>query len=247
MSPRMRIDRLLVERGLFESRAKAQAAIAAGRVTADGIVVTKPSEEIAPDCLLAAEAAHPYVSRGGVKLTAALDHFGFDPAGSVCLDVGASTGGFTQVLLARGARLVYALDSGHGQLHPSLRTQSRVVAIEGCNINSPANPLLDQAFPERPDFVCVDVSFISLKLVLPPALAVVLFPARLLALIKPQFEAGRRALKKGIVRDEALHQAVCEDIAARVRSLGWDVAGTFPSPITGRDGNREFFLAASHA
>jgi 23S rRNA (cytidine1920-2'-O)/16S rRNA (cytidine1409-2'-O)-methyltransferase len=242
----MRIDRLLVERGLFDSRAKAQAAIAAGRVTLDGAIVTKPSAEAALGAVLAAQPAHPYVSRGGVKLAVALDHFGFDPAGCVCLDVGASTGGFTQVLLARGAQLVYALDSGHRQLHSSLRKQPNVVNLEGIDIRSPVEHLLKQS-SERPNFICVDVSFISLKLVLSPALALARLPARLLALIKPQFEAGRRALKKGIVRDEAVHRAVCAEIATLVRSLGWDVAGIMPSPIPGRDGNREFFIAASHA
>ena len=246
MPPRVRIDRLLVERGLFDSRAKAQAAIAAGRVMVDGALVTKPSEEAGVDAVLDAEPAHPYVSRGGVKLAAALDHFELDPAGCVCLDVGASTGGFTQVLLARGARLVYALDSGDSQLHSSLTIHPRVVNLENCNIRGPVNHLLKQG-SERPNFVCVDVSFISLKLVLPPALALAQFPARLLALIKPQFEAGRRALKKGIVRDEAVRCAVCADIAALVRALGWDVAGIIPSPIPGRVGNREFFIAASHA
>ena len=242
----MRIDRLLVERGLFDSRAKAQAAIAAGRVTLDGAIVTKPSAEAALGAVLAAQPAHPYVSRGGVKLAVALDHFGFDPAGCVCLDVGASTGGFTQVLLARGAQLVYALDSGHGQLHSSLRREPNVVNLEGIDIRSPDDHLLKQS-SERPNFICVDVSFISLKLVLSPALALARLPARLLALIKPQFEAGRRALKKGIVRDEAVHRAVCAEIATLVRSLGWDVAGIMPSPIPGRVGNREFFIAASHA
>jgi 23S rRNA (cytidine1920-2'-O)/16S rRNA (cytidine1409-2'-O)-methyltransferase len=242
----MRIDRLLVERGLFESRAKAQAAIAAGRVLVDGALVTKPSEEAGIDAVLHAEPAHPYVSRGGVKLAAALDHFQFDPAGCVCLDVGASTGGFTQVLLARGARLVYALDNGHEQLHSSLRIHPKVIVLEHCDIRGPVNHLIKQG-SERPDFVCVDVSFISLKLVLPPALALARLPSRLLALIKPQFEAGRRGLKKGIVRDEAVRRGVCEEIAALVRSLGWDVAGMMPSPIPGRDGNREFFIAASRA
>jgi 23S rRNA (cytidine1920-2'-O)/16S rRNA (cytidine1409-2'-O)-methyltransferase len=241
----MRIDRLLVERGLFESRAKAQAAIAAGRVTVDGAVVSKASEQTRADAVLHAEAAHPYVSRAGVKLSAALDHFGFDPAGRVCLDVGASTGGFTQVLLARGARRIYAVDTGRGQLHRTLRNQSNVVNLEGVDIRRLAGRLQLQ-HGEQPDFVCVDVSFISLKLVLPPALALVRFPARLIALIKPQFEAGRGAVKKGIVRDEAVHRAVCKDIAALVRSHGWDVIGIIPSPIDGRDGNREFLLAASH-
>jgi 23S rRNA (cytidine1920-2'-O)/16S rRNA (cytidine1409-2'-O)-methyltransferase len=238
----MRIDRLLVERGLFESRAKAQAAIAAGGVTADDIVVAKPSDEIAVDAVLRAVPAHPFVSRGGVKLAAALDHFRFDPADRVCLDVGASTGGFTEVLLARGARRVYALDVGRRQLHPRLRTRPEVVSLEETNIRQ----LNLAQLPERPDFVCVDVSFVSLKLVLPPALAVVRLPARLVALIKPQFEAGRHARKKGIVRDASVHSAVCEDIAGLVRSLGWQVAGIMPSPVAGRDGNREFFIGATH-
>jgi 23S rRNA (cytidine1920-2'-O)/16S rRNA (cytidine1409-2'-O)-methyltransferase len=241
----MRIDRLLVERGLFESRAKAQAAINAGRVTVDGAIVTKASEQATANAVLHAEAAHPYVSRAGVKLSAALDHFGFDPAGCVSLDVGASTGGFTQVLLARGARRVYAVDTGRGQLHRTLRNQSNVINLEGVDIRHFADQLQRQ-HGEQPDFVCVDVSFISLKLVIPAALALVRFPARLIALIKPQFEAGRGTVKKGIVRDEAVHSAVCENIATLVRSLGWDVLGIIQSPIDGRDGNREFLLAASH-
>jgi 23S rRNA (cytidine1920-2'-O)/16S rRNA (cytidine1409-2'-O)-methyltransferase len=241
MIHRMRIDRLLVERGLFESRAKAQSAIAAGRVTADEIVVAKPSHEIAVDAVLRAEPAHPFVSRGGIKLVAALDHFRFDPADRVCLDVGASTGGFTEVLLARGARRVYAVDVGRRQLHPRLRARSEVVSLEETDIRQ----LKLAQLSEPPDFVCVDVSFISLKLVLPPALALVRLPARLVALIKPQFEAGRRAPKKGIVRDPSVHSAVCEDIAGLVKSLGWQVAGIMPSPIAGGDGNREFFIGAS--
>ncbi len=241
MSTRQRIDRLLVERGLFESRAKAQAAIAAGRVTANEIAVTKPSDEIATDAVLRAEPAHPWVSRGGVKLAAALDHFGLDPANRVCLDVGASTGGFTEVLLARGARRVYAVDVGHGQLHASLRTRLEVMPLEQIDIRtiSPAR------LPEPPSFVAIDVSFIPLKLVLPAALALVRPPAQLVTLIKPQFEAGRAALKKGIVRDPQVHAAVCEDIANFVTSLGWRIAGIVPSPITGGDGNHEFLLAAT--
>jgi 23S rRNA (cytidine1920-2'-O)/16S rRNA (cytidine1409-2'-O)-methyltransferase len=238
---RMRIDRLLVERGLFESRAKAQAAIAAGRVTADKIAVTKPSVEIALDAVLRAKPAHPFVSRGGVKLAAALDHFRFDPADRICLDVGASTGGFTELLLTRGARRVYAVDVGRRQLHPRLRTRPEVVSLEQTDIRR----LNKASMPERPDFVCVDVSFVSLKLILPPALAIVRSPARLVALIKPQFEAGRRALKKGLVRDASVHIAVCDHIAGLVQSLGWQVAGIMPSPIAGGDGNREFFIGAS--
>ena len=238
----MRIDRLLVERGLFDSRAKAQAAIAAGRVTANDRIVPKASDEVATDAVLHAEAEHPWVSRGGVKLAAALDHFGFDPAGRVCLDVGASTGGFTDVLLARGARCVYAVDVGREQLHPRLRARPQIVSMEETDIRQ-----LDPVrLAERPQFVCIDVSFISLKLVLPAAVSFAQSPARLLALIKPQFEAGRGALKKGIVRNPDVHRAVCNDIAALTASLGWNVAGIVPSPIAGGDGNREFFIGASH-
>jgi 23S rRNA (cytidine1920-2'-O)/16S rRNA (cytidine1409-2'-O)-methyltransferase len=241
MSTRVRIDRLLVERSLFESRAKAQAAIAAGLVTADGVTVRKPSDEVRADAVIGAEPAHPFVSRGGVKLAAALEHFGFDPSGCVCLDVGASTGGFTEALLARGARRVYAIDVGRGQLHERLRARPEVVSLEATDIRDLAAGQL----AEPPDFVTVDVSFISLKLVLPAALALTRRPARLIALIKPQFEAGRGALKKGIVRDPAVQAAICDDIAALVASLGWSVAGVTPSPIAGGDGNREFLIAAS--
>jgi 23S rRNA (cytidine1920-2'-O)/16S rRNA (cytidine1409-2'-O)-methyltransferase len=240
MASRVRIDRLLVERGLFESRARAQAAVAAGRVTADEVVVRRPAHEVARDATLRAEPAHPWVSRGGVKLAAALDHFRFDPSGRVCLDVGASTGGFADVLLARGARRVYAVDVGRGQLHPSLRAQPQLVAIEATDIRE-----LDPArLPEQPDLVTVDVSFISLKLVLPSAFRLARTPAQLLALIKPQFEAGRGSARKGVVRDPAVHTAVCDDIAAFVAAHGWQIVGIAPSAIPGGDGNREFFLAA---
>jgi len=241
MPPRQRADRLLVARGLFASRAKAQAAIEAGLVTANDLVVRKASEEIAADAVLRAAPAHPYVSRGGVKLAAALDHFGFDPKGKVCLDVGASTGGFTQVLLERGARRVYAIDVGRGQVHASLRSRPDVVVLEATDIRA-LSPI---RFDELPDLVTIDVSFISLKLVLPAALALAKTPARLVALIKPQFEAGRAALKKGVVRDPAVHAAVCDDIAAFVTTLGWRVIGVIPSPITGGDGNAEFLLGAA--
>jgi 23S rRNA (cytidine1920-2'-O)/16S rRNA (cytidine1409-2'-O)-methyltransferase len=240
-TPRQRIDRLLVEHGLFDSRAKAQAAIEAGLVTANGAPVRKASEEIPRDASLRAGAAHPYVSRGGVKLAMALDHFGFDPRGRVCLDVGASTGGFTQVLLDRGARLVYAVDVGRGQLHEILRARPNVVPLEDTDIRavSPA------VFREAPSLVTIDVSFISLKLVLPAALRLVAQRTQLVALIKPQFEAGPTALKKGIVRDAAVHKAVCDDVAGFVASLGWHVLGVTPSPIQGGDGNAEFLLGAA--
>jgi 23S rRNA (cytidine1920-2'-O)/16S rRNA (cytidine1409-2'-O)-methyltransferase len=241
MTARHRIDRLLVERGLFDSRAKAQAAIEAGLVTANDALVRKASEEVAADAALRATPAHPYVSRGGVKLAAALDHFGFDPKGRICLDVGASTGGFTQVLLERGAAKVYAVDVGRGQLHESLRKRPGVVSLEETDIrNISADRLV-----EPPHLITVDVSFISLKLALPSALKLAASPAQLTALIKPQFEAGPALAKKGIVRDAAVHADVCAAIVTLVAALGWRVAGVMPSPITGGDGNAEFLLGAA--
>jgi len=243
MPPRLRADRLLVERGLFESRAKAQAAIAAGLVTADEARVRKPSDEIAVDAALRAEPAFSWVSRGGVKLAAALERFGVDVAGRVCLDVGASTGGFCEVLLARGARHVYAVDVGTGQLHPRLAARGEIVSMEQTDVRT-----LDPARLAQPaDFAVVDVSFISLKLVLPAIGKLLRARATIVALIKPQFEAARSAIKKGIVRDAAVHAAVCDDIAAFFATEGWRVGGVMPSPIEGGDGNREFLLWARKA
>jgi 23S rRNA (cytidine1920-2'-O)/16S rRNA (cytidine1409-2'-O)-methyltransferase len=238
---KQRADRLLVERGLFDSRARAQAAIAAGRVLADGAPVRKASEEIPSTARIEAAPEHPYVSRGGVKLAAALDHFGLDVKDRVCLDVGASTGGFAEVLLGRGARRVYAVDVGRDQLHPRLHGRSALVSFEQTDIRT-----LDRSrLTEPPDFATVDVSFISLKLVL-PAIEELLAPrADLVALIKPQFEAARHDIKKGIVRDPAVHAAVCAAIEALLAARGWRVAGVVPSPIPGGDGNREFFVAAN--
>jgi 23S rRNA (cytidine1920-2'-O)/16S rRNA (cytidine1409-2'-O)-methyltransferase len=237
---RRRIDRLLVDRGLFESRARAQAAIAAGLVTADGRLVARPSEDIAVDAALCAEPAHPYVSRGGVKLAGALAHRPLVIEDRVCLDVGASTGGFTEVLLAEGASLVFAVDVGHGQLHASLRDHPRIVSMEGTDIRD----LAGRRLPQRPEIVTIDASFISLKHILPAALDVAAAPMHLLALIKPQFEAPRSAIKKGLVKDPAVHDAVCADIADFAASLGCRDIAIFPSPIDGGDGNREFFLGA---
>jgi 23S rRNA (cytidine1920-2'-O)/16S rRNA (cytidine1409-2'-O)-methyltransferase len=240
MTARERADRLLVARGLFASRARAQAAIAAGRVSADGVPVRKASEEISAAAVIDASPEHPYVSRGGVKLTAALDCFELDVAGRVCLDVGASTGGFAEVLIGRGARRVYAVDVGRDQLHPRLRGRDDIVSMEATDIRT----LEPSRLGEAPDFATVDVSFISLKLVL-PAIGALLTPAAvLLALIKPQFEAARRDIKKGIVRDAAVHTAVCSDIVEFLTSLGWRVGNVVPSPIAGGDGNREFFIEA---
>jgi 23S rRNA (cytidine1920-2'-O)/16S rRNA (cytidine1409-2'-O)-methyltransferase len=239
MTARERADRLLVARGLFESRAKAQAAIAAGLVTADDRPVQKPSDELPLDARIAAAAAFPWVSRGGVKLAHALDALAIDPTGKTCLDVGASTGGFTEVLLARGARHVFAVDVGRDQLHPRLRARPEVVSLEATDIRT-----LDAARIAPADLVAIDVSFISLRLALPAALALAAPRAELIALIKPQFEAPRRHRKRGVVRDPAVHAAVCAEIEAFVASLGWTVIATLASPIEGGDGNREFLLGA---
>jgi 23S rRNA (cytidine1920-2'-O)/16S rRNA (cytidine1409-2'-O)-methyltransferase len=240
MIRRRRADILLVERGVFESRARAQAAIEAGTVTADGKPVLKASDLLAPDAVLAAEPAHPWVSRGGVKLAGALERYPIEIEDHVCVDVGASTGGFTEVLLNNGASLVYAIDVGHGQLHPSLRGHPQIVSMENTDIRSLEGRRLDI----RPDVAVIDVSFISLKLVLPAVLSLAAAPMHLLALIKPQFEAGREHVKKGVVRDAAVHRAVCDDIAAFVGSLGGTGIEVFPSPIAGGDGNAEFFIGA---
>ena len=237
---KQRADRLLVARGLFESRARAQAAIAAGLVRADGAPVRKASEEISDAAIIEATPAHPYVSRGGVKLAFALDEFGLDVRGRICLDVGASTGGFTEVLLARGARRVYAVDVGRDQLHTKLRGNEKIVSIEDTDIRA----LDPSRLCEHPDFASVDVSFISLKLVI-PAIEKLLQPrATLVALIKPQFEAARRDIKKGIVRDASVHAAICDDIKAFLTARAWRAGGVIASPIAGGDGNREFFVEA---
>lgn len=240
MVKRERADRLLVARGLFESRAQAQAAIAAGQVTADGSVVGKSSDQISSAAVIAAQPAHPYVSRGGVKLAAALENFSLDVGGRVCLDVGSSTGGFAEVLLTHGARHVYAVDVGRGQLHARLREHPQVTSIEQIDIRD----LGASRLPVAPDFAAIDVSFISLKLVLPHVSRLLQRTATLVALIKPQFEAGRRHIKKGIVRDAAVHEAICNDIAQVLKDLGWRVGGQMASPIRGGDGNREFFIEA---
>jgi 23S rRNA (cytidine1920-2'-O)/16S rRNA (cytidine1409-2'-O)-methyltransferase len=239
-SPRKRADVLLVERGLFDSRARAQAAIEGGLVTADGKLVLKPSQTIAADATLQAQAAHPFVSRGGVKLSGALERYPVEIENHVCLDVGASTGGFTEVLLANGASLVFAIDVGHGQLHPSLHGHPKIVSMEATDIRS----FEGKRLPMRPDVVVIDVSFISLKSVLPVALSLAAAPMHLLALIKPQFEAARKHSKRGIIRDPAVHRAVCDDIAAFAAAQGCIDIEVFPSSIPGGDGNIEFFLGA---
>jgi 23S rRNA (cytidine1920-2'-O)/16S rRNA (cytidine1409-2'-O)-methyltransferase len=240
-SERRRADLLLVERGIFESRARAQAAIAAGLVTADGAPVRKPADLLACDAAIDASEPHPWVSRGGVKLEAALDAFAIDPKGCVCLDVGASTGGFTEVLLSRGAARVYAVDVGRSQLHPKVLGNRRVIALESTDARS-----LDRSLvPEPIDCLVADVSFISLRLVLPAATALLAPRARLAVLVKPQFEAGPAHVRKGIVRDEGVRRTVCREMEGFVAALGFTVIGTVPSPIEGGDGNLEYLLGAS--
>lgn len=238
---RTRADVLLVEKGLFESRSKAQAAISAGLVSADGNFLKKPSESVPSNAELVAAAAFPWVSRGGVKLASALDHFGLSPSGLNCLDVGASTGGFTDVLLNRGAHHITAVDVGKDQLHPKIAENRRVLSLESTDIRS----IVTGSLPEMPTFAVVDVSFISLKLILPSITRLLAPQAKLVCLIKPQFEAGRKAVVKGIVRDELIHAEVCEIISETLKSLGWTILGLIESPIMGGDGNREFLMAAS--
>jgi 23S rRNA (cytidine1920-2'-O)/16S rRNA (cytidine1409-2'-O)-methyltransferase len=239
-APRKRADLLLVERGLFESRARARAAIEAGLVIANDKQVQKPSETIPADAVVQAQPAHPWVSRGGVKLAGALEQYPIEIENHVCLDVGASTGGFTEVLLANGASLVFAIDVGHGQLHPSLHGHPKIVSMEATDIRG----FEGKRLPMRPDVVVIDVSFISLKSVLPVALSLAAAPMHLLALIKPQFEAPRKHAKRGIIRNAMVHQEICDDITAFAASLGCTDIHVFPSSITGGDGNIEFFFGA---
>ncbi len=237
-----RVDQLLVERGLAESRTRAQALIMAGLVFAGERKVAKPGETLAPDVALEVRGRdHPYVSRGGVKLAHGLDRFGWDVTGAVAIDVGSSTGGFTDVLLRRGATRVYAVDSGTNQLAWSLRQDPRVVVHE----QTSARVLTAEHVPEPVDLVVCDASFIGLAKVLERPLAFAKPEARLMALVKPQFEAGRAEVGRGgVVRDPAVHARVCAEVAAWVEGQGWRVEGVEQSPITGPEGNVEFLVAA---
>lgn len=238
-----RADQLLVERGLAESRARAQALILAGLVFAGERRIDKAGEIVADDAALEVRGRdHPWVSRGGVKLAHALDHFAIDPTGRVALDIGASTGGFTDVLLARGARLVHAVDVGHGQLAWKLRQDPRVVVHERLN----ARLLARGHVPEPIDIITCDASFIGLETVLPGPLALAGDRAELVALVKPQFEAGREHVGKGgVVRDSEIHRQVRERVGGWVAAQpGWALAGIIESPILGPAGNREFLLGA---
>ena len=240
---RVRLDQLIVERGLAESRSRAQALLLGGRVrvgAGDGARFDrKPGDLVEAETAVEVAEPEPYVSRGGHKLAAALDAFGVDPAGRVCLDVGASTGGFTDVLLQRGASRVYAVDVGRGQLAEALRRDSRVTSMERTN----ARGLTATSLPEPISLATVDVSFISLRLVLGP-IASTFEPAGgdLIALVKPQFEAGRRETPGGVVRDPAVHARVVRDVIEAARGLGLEPAGEIASPILGPEGNREFLV-----
>jgi 23S rRNA (cytidine1920-2'-O)/16S rRNA (cytidine1409-2'-O)-methyltransferase len=242
-SLKQRLDVVVVERGLAPSRERARALILAGVVLVDGRVVSKAGTPVAADAVVTlVRPDHPYVGRGGVKLVGALDAFGVDPAGRRALDVGASTGGFTDVLLRRGAASVIALDVGHNQLDWRLRTDPRVIVREGVN----ARALTPGDVPHRVSLVTIDVAFISLAYILPalpPYLDASAGPADLVALVKPQFEAGRHEVgKHGLVTDPAVHEAVLARVTEAAAALGLVRAGMMPSPITGATGNREFFL-----
>lgn len=240
-----RADLLLVERGLVESRSRAAAVILAGKVFSGERRIEKAGDLLAEDAPLGLRGQdHPWVSRGGLKLAHALDHFGIDPTGRICLDVGASTGGFTDVLLARGAAKVYAVDVGRGQLAWKLRQDPRVVLREGLN----ARHLSREQLPEAPSLIVCDASFIGLATVLSAPLALAAADAELVALIKPQFEVGREGVGKGgIVRDPALREAACARVAEWLgQQAGWRVRGVVESPITGAEGNVEYLIAADH-
>lgn len=240
---RKRLDEVLVARGFFASRSRARDAILRGTVRIDGVVASKPGQPVAPDCVLAVDdPAARYVSRAALKLVHGLDHFSIDPAGRVAVDIGASTGGFTQVLLERGAAHVLAIDVGHGQLVETIAADERVTAIEGLNARDLTRGDLAG---HRPTLLVCDVSFISLKLALPPALDLAEPGADGVFLVKPQFEAGRGALASGgILRDAAEGERIAADLVEWLAGRpGWSVLGVEPSPIEGGDGNREFLMA----
>ena len=241
---RKRIDQLLVERGVFDSRAKARAAIEAGGVSVLGRIVAKPSELVDEEAAITAEAAHPWVGRGALKLVHALDLWPIAVEGRLAVDVGASTGGFTEVLLSRGAAFVFAVDVGRDQLHASLRRNDRVADLSGVDARSLGLDLIDQA----PGLIVSDVSFISLAKALPAALALAHPGADLVALVKPQFEVGpERVGKGGLVSEPAARQDALDGVVAFLEASGWGVQATTDSPIDGGDGNREFLIWARKA
>jgi 23S rRNA (cytidine1920-2'-O)/16S rRNA (cytidine1409-2'-O)-methyltransferase len=236
---RQRIDLLLVERGLTPTRERAQALLLAGAVSVNGRRVDKPGEKVAVDASIELAEAMPYVSRGGFKLAAALDRFQVDPAGRVCLDTGASTGGFTDCLLQRGAARVHCVDVGRGQLDWKLRSDPRVVLHEGVN----ARYLDGAGLGEAVSLAVCDVSFISVTLILPVLPPLLQGRSEIIVLVKPQFEVGREQVGKGgIVREPALHETACEKVRSAAERLGFEALDLMPSPILGAEGNREFLL-----
>lgn len=235
-----RLDVLLVERGLAESRAQAQALVMAGAVRVAGEVAVRPGKVVPADAPISVTARLPYVSRGGIKLAAALDAFGLDLTGRIAVDVGAATGGFTDCLLQRGVARVYAVDVGYGQLDWRLRQDPRVQVLERTNIR------YLEALPEPVDLAVIDVSFISLRLVLPAVERLLRRDGSVVALVKPQFEAGRGQVRRGVVRDPAVHRQVLAALTAWCRAQGWTIRGLVPSPLRGPAGNREFFLWLGH-
>jgi 23S rRNA (cytidine1920-2'-O)/16S rRNA (cytidine1409-2'-O)-methyltransferase len=238
MSKKLRLDQLLVGKGLFESRERARRAIMAGDVMIDTRVAAKPSELLDEEAAITVKPARKYVGRGALKLEAALEHFNIDVRGKTALDIGASTGGFTDCMLQRGAKKVYSVDVGHGQLDWKLRNDPRVVVLEKINARS----LSREHIPELVDICVIDVSFISLTLILPNAFDLITSTGVILALIKPQFELQRSQVGKGgIVRDQDLHLKAQDKIVAFVKHLGHLVTGTVPSALKGADGNQEFF------
>lgn len=241
----VRLDKLLVDRGICSSRERAQALILAAKVLVDGHRAMKAGQKVPQSCVIQLTADDlPYVSRGGVKLDHAIKSFGLKVEGLVAMDVGASTGGFTDCLLQYGAKRVYAVDVGYGQLAWKLRQDSRVVVLERQNIRY----LPPELIPEPIQVVTVDASFISLKLVIPAVLPFLLLEGLLVALIKPQFEAGREQVGKGgVVRDPIVHQSVCDSVVAFCQTMGFEIIGTTPSPLLGPKGNREFLLAARYS
>lgn len=240
----LRLDKVLLQRGLVPTRSRARDLIVRGAVSVAGTVELKPGALVAEDAPIVLAEPSDYISRGALKLEAALDAFGFDARGRVALDVGASTGGFTDVLLRRGAKHVFAVDVGHGQLHPRLAEDVRVTSLEGQDVRG----LTVREIPQRVGAIVADVSFISLEKSLPAALAFAAPGCWLVALVKPQFEAGREAVGKGgIVRDAAVRDAQADKISAWLDGLpGWRVVGVIPSPIEGGSGNLEFLLGAVH-
>ncbi|WP_294242324.1 TlyA family RNA methyltransferase [uncultured Sphingomonas sp.] len=240
---KQRVDQMLVDRGLVESRSRAQALVMAGLVFSGETKIAKPGQQLAEDAVLDVRGRdHPWVSRGGIKLAHGLEHFGWDVTDAVAIDVGSSTGGFTDVLLQKGAARVYAVDSGTNQLAWSLRQDPRVIVHE----QTSARILTETHIPEPVDVIVCDASFIGLAKVLERPLSFAKPGARLLALIKPQFEAGREEVGKGgVVRDPAVHRRVCDQVVAWLSDSGWQVAGVTQSPITGPEGNIEFLVAAS--